>query len=580
MGLLDRVFGKKETPVKKRVVPSVPASGKKRKIARESLPKTRKTADENIAQNTANTAFAEVDKMDQDERKSVDEKRDSEEYEDGTGGGEKDPDEEKEEIPHVCHHKLNKEEIRDLCFDLFDKDYTVVDVLEYVQEKDIGDYEGKSIHIRSINGFKTAWLSQAPEPGEDDYYEDDSDEGEVGDEQYIPPPPRREPPANYQPNYNPRPNPRAYTPPPAYAQQPLQEYVPPPSPAPIPEQEKEPSWKPEIKIPQRKTKLEVFQEMFERGIETKNQALVDMGVKGIYAEMEKAEEQDFNNKMFTIFEGLVRGDINPANKAPPTPSKDFKADLRETLEILNEMGAIGNNQPNEMSEQAVVAGAIRDAATHISKDISDTVKVISGSKDVAETMGTCPSCSRVIPIDSALCPYCGQNFGAATAAPPKGPGLITDGGGRLVPESKPYNPEGEVMPKPMKQVKIDGKQYSEQDMKKMIHSLSNMISSRDNPVKKAWALWEVANPEQQRDVLIMAILGRERINKIASKMITDYPDLAHDFEICNSADGQKWIDAFLAKTKECAKEAGFEIPQRVFTERIGEIQTAIGIKIW
>jgi hypothetical protein len=334
---------------------------------------------------------------------------------------------------------------------------------------------------------------------------------------------------------------------------------------------------------QRKTKLDTYYQMLKEardavGSHPGDQAtaawakgICEMAVDGIYKEMDKMDEAPYMQQMMGVLTGIItkKGEMDPL------------ASLEKVTNIVT--GLMGDRGSNESVEMArIVVGGVNK----VTEELKDTVLTATGKRQSADKIGKCPNCGKLVPADSALCPYCGARFTAQSAPPASSQNPEPPIQDRQRQERKELA-EAMTMPTALPppgahngvQAMLASPEETMPDVLKNVKRLANFIADKDDPVVKADALWKIGNTDDRKQVVFMVLLGPDRIFYLADRMITKYPEYQKYYDICTSTDGQAWIGALLEEFAKLARDSQFKLTRAEVEKMMTDTENKLGFKI-
>jgi hypothetical protein len=359
------------------------------------------------------------------------------------------------------------------------------------------------------------------------------------------------------------------------------------------------------------SKLETFSAMLDKAMANGNDALAQIAVDGIYKEMEKSEHGGPDDKLWTLLTTMM------------TEGKG-KSKLSELKELTGIVKDLIPPQPEGKSEAVQMAEVMSNTSLEIAKEAKDTALQISGSKNEADKMGKCPSCNKMIPMDSLYCSYCGLAFKQkfevegeeaeeedeeevkarqraelekrkradiakrAIASrkqqppPPQRPSATQPTPQPVKPPApapQPAAPPQAPSPQPA------GPAISPEERAAILHNLkrlANFIAAKDDPVLKTQALFKAGDGDDRKQGLFLAIVGRERLLKAARRLIQEHKELV-DFqnyvELCDSVDGRAWIDTSFMELMKQAKLNGILLKKEEAATMLDKVEARLGFPI-
>jgi hypothetical protein len=360
-------------------------------------------------------------------------------------------------------------------------------------------------------------------------------------------------------------------------------------------------------IPPPRRDLEVHYEKLEKAVAAGNEAMAQIAVEGIYSEMEKGGRKGgggggSDDKVWALLTAILT-----ENKG-----KSKLSELKELTEIVaNLMPA----QPEGKAE-AVQMAEVMERTVHDSvHEATQTALQITGSKGKADKMGKCPSCEKLIPMDSLYCGYCGLAFKQdireeedeeeedsvmaqqrqreeaqqrkkaelARKAVSKRPPAQRPPGATQPPAPAPA-PGGQPRPQPQQPAPAGAAITSEEraGLLRNLKRLANFISNKDDPILKTQALFKGGDDDDRKNGVFLAIVGCEKLLTAAHRLIKEHPELSefqHYVDLCDSADGRAWIDRSLTEMKTQAKLMGVLLKAKEANEMLDIMEARLGFPI-
>lgn len=364
-------------------------------------------------------------------------------------------------------------------------------------------------------------------------------------------------------------------------------------------------------VPRPRTTLETFKQMLEEAEEKGNLALAQMAVDGIYSEINKgAHGGGTDDKIWELFKLQLESG----------KGKSKLSELKELTEIVKNLMPA---QPEGKSEAVQMAEVMSGTSLEIAREAKDTALQITGSKHEADKMGKCPSCNKMIPMDSLYCAYCGLAFkqkfevegeeaeeedeeevkarqradmekkkradiarravaGRRPQPPPPRPSASQ-------PTPQPVKPQAPApqpaAPPPAPAPQPAGPAISPEERAAILHNLkrlANFIAAKDDPVLKTQALFKAGDGDDRKQGLFLAIVGRERLLKAARRLIQEHKELV-DFqnyvELCDSVDGRAWIDTSFMELMKQAKLNGILLKKEEAATMLDKVEARLGFPI-
>ena len=367
-----------------------------------------------------------------------------------------------------------------------------------------------------------------------------------------------------------------------------------------------PEEKGKVLIPRPRTKLDTFVEMLDKAVATGNPSLGQIAVDGIYKEMDKSEHGGADDKLWTLLTTMMT----------EGKGKSKLSELKELTEIVSNLMP---QQPEGKTEAVQMAEVMERSVHDTVMEVKDTALRVSGSKNQADKMGKCPSCVKIIPMDSLYCNYCGlafkQKIEEEGGEEEEDEGEAKERqraeqekqrrtdiarrtvGGKKPPQrpppaqptpqpAKPAAPAPKpVAPTPVQAPQPAGPSITPEERAAILHNLkrlANFIAAKDDPLLKTQALFKVGDVDDRKQGLFLAIVGRERLLAAGQRLIKEHPELAdfqHYVELCDSADGRLWIDTSFEEVKRQAKLSGIMLKKEEAAEFLDKVEARLGFQI-
>jgi hypothetical protein len=356
-------------------------------------------------------------------------------------------------------------------------------------------------------------------------------------------------------------------------------------------------------IPRPRTKLDTFVEMMTDARASGDVAMAQIAVDGIYKCMdsEGGSGGGMNNQIFELLKAQLEGGKG-----------------RSKLDELEKVVSIVKNlmpEPTDGKSEAVQMAEVMERSVHDTvMEVKDTALRVSGSKDEADKMGKCPKCTKLIPMDSSFCPYCGLAFKqkfepAEEEEEEEDPAEAEERqrqeeaarkrselARRLVKKGSPAKPQppAQPTPQPAQQPTAPtptpanppaGQPVTPAERESILRNLkklANFVAAKDDPVLKTQALFKAGDNDDRKTGLFLAIIGREKLLASAHRLIKEHPELAefqNYVDVCDSADGQAWIDTSFEEIKKQSKLSGLLFKREEAAEMLSKVEARLGFAI-
>jgi hypothetical protein len=332
-------------------------------------------------------------------------------------------------------------------------------------------------------------------------------------------------------------------------------------------------------------------------------------VDGIYSEINKNDHgSGTDDKVWELFKLQLEGG----------KGKSKLSELKELTEIVKNLMP---DQPEGKTEAVQMAEVMERSVHDTVMEVKDTALRVSGSKNQADKMGKCPSCAKIIPMDSLYCNYCGLAFkqkiveeaeeedegeakerqraeqekqrradiarrAVGGKKPPQRPPPAQPTPQPTPQAAKPAAPAPTpVAPTPAQAPQPAGPSITPDERAAILHNLkrlANFIAAKDEPILKTQALFKVGDIDDRKHGLFLAIVGRERLLAAGMRLIKEHPELAdfqHYVELCDSADGRVWIDTSFEEVKRQAKLSGIMLKKEEAAELLDKVEARLGFQI-
>jgi hypothetical protein len=456
----------------------------------------------------------------------------------------------------------SKEDLREIIIEKFEEGYDAYDIKSWLKDEGIVDEEnGKYLNVRQITGYKS--LLMRPQ-----------------ESQSTPAQPAA-----------PQPAPLPQAAPPPVQQNPPTIVPTPPTPA---------AQKSKIVIPRVRTKLETFVDMLDKAMANNNEALAQIAVDGIYREMDKdagGSQGGINAQVFELLKAQLE-------------SGKGKSKLTELKDLASIVKDLTPPQAEGKSEAVQMAEVMSNTTLQAVDKATDTALQISGSKGKADKTGKCPSCEKLIPMDSLYCGYCGLAFKQDIREEEededeedpeemkmrqreeeqrkKRAGIARRAVNRTPPQQQ--RAPAAQQPSPMPAQPTAGPRpgnaaitpEERANLLRNLRRLANFISNKDDPVLKAQVLFKGGDDDDRKNGVFLSIIGRQKILAAAQRLLKEHPELSefqHYVDLCDSVDGRVYIDTMLKELQNQAKLMGVYLKKEEAAEMLATMEARLGFVI-